>query len=316
MDQIKRVLKDSYNIDALEVSPQQGGWSALAYKVRDLKKSYFLKVYEKHRSSTPKLTAMIDLYVPILIWLTENSGLKDHVPVPILTKDGKCKCEDEENIYLLHEFIEGETIGEKRLTNKQVEQLAVFISELHRYGGEIPVETGAIKEDYNAPFITSLHKTINYDQNEFPFDIWELVHPYVTNINHLIERVQLLSESLKSKELKLSLCHTDLHNWNMMQAGQQFILIDWEGLKLAPVEADLMFLHDKSYFNEFLNIYAKAHPNFTMNEEALQFYQWKRRLEDIWELIEQLVFDKQDKNEKALTMKYLKEELEVVSKED
>lgn len=66
-----------------------------------------------------------------------------------------------------------------------------------------------------------------------------------------------------------------------MQSENQLILIDWEGLRLAPIEVDLMFLVDEPYYDEFLNTYQKTHENFAINPDALQFYQVRRKLEDI-----------------------------------
>lgn len=112
----------------------------------------------------------------------------------------------------------------------------------------------------------------------------------------------------------MALCHTDIHNWNLMQFKQQLILIDWEGLRLAPVEADMMFLVDKPYYNRFLSIYRKSHKDFVINPDALQFYQEKRKLEDIWEFIEQLLFDNQDTQERADTIDSLRKELKAINK--
>jgi thiamine kinase-like enzyme len=46
---------------------------------------------------------------------------------------------------------------------------------------------------------------------------------------------------MKAGNHAMQLCHTDAHGWNLMQ-NQNLMLIDWEGLKLAPVEADLRAL--------------------------------------------------------------------------
>ncbi len=86
MHSLKDILKEHYQIDAINVSSQQGGWAALAYKVFSNQQTYFLKVYEKRRASTPKWTALIDQYVPIMVWLMNNSRLKGKIPAPLLTK--------------------------------------------------------------------------------------------------------------------------------------------------------------------------------------------------------------------------------------
>lgn len=314
MENIRCILKEFYDIDITCILPQKGGWASLAYKVSNKNQSYFLKVYEKSRASTPKLTALIDQYVPVMVWLMKNSYLNGKISVPILTGSGEYKCENENAIYLLYEYIEGETIGDQDLTDNQVRQLSKMITELHSFGKDIPVETTAIKEDFEVPFLQMLRQILQKGRNDFPSKVWELFHSYTPQLNDLIYTVEEHSQNLKNSNLRMALCHTDLHNWNLMQSGQELTLIDWEGLKLAPPEADLMFLVDKPYFNEFLSIYQKTHQNFSINPEAMTFYKGKRRLEDIWEFMEQLLYDKQEEQERVITMNYLQEELNGISK--
>ncbi|WP_080848987.1 aminoglycoside phosphotransferase family protein [Cytobacillus gottheilii] len=313
MNQVKSILKDFYDIETNDVLPQQGGWASLAYKVFNKNQSYFLKVYEKSRAFTPKLTALIDQYVPILVWLINNSNLNGKITVPLITSSGEYKCEDEYGVYLLYEYIEGETIGDQDLTDDQVRQLSKMITELHSFGKDIPVETAAIKEDFEVPFLQMLRQLLQKGRNDFPSDVWELIHSSIPQLNNLIHTVEEHSLYLKNANLRMALCHTDLHYWNLMQSGNQLMLIDWEGLKLAPVEADLMFLVDKPYFNEFIKIYQETHQNFSINTEAMTFYKGKRRLEDIWEFMEQLLYDNQGEQERIVTMNYLQEELNGIS---
>lgn len=98
-----------------------------------------------------------------------------------------------------------------------------------------------------------------------------------------------------------------------MQSEQQFILLDWEGLRLAPVEADMMFLANKPYYHDFLSVYQKKHQDFAINFDALKFFKGSRDLDDIWVTLEQLLFDKQDAQERAITIKRLTRGLEGIS---
>lgn len=312
MKHIQIILKDHYGIDRVNILPQRGGWSALAYKVFDGRHTYFLKAYEKSRASTPKWTALIDEYVPILLWLLDHSALKGMLPVPIPTTNGDYKCEDEDGIYLLYEYIEGENIGDRTLTQEQARQLSEIISELHLYGEEIPVKTDAIKEDFDVPFLQSLRNILDKSYNTIPADVAEAIHPYIEQMKGLMDTVEKLSLDLKNSHLRMALCHTDLHYWNLMQSEQQLILIDWEGLRLAPVEADLMFLVNKPYFDELMRIYRKHHGPFEIHSDALRFYQGRRKLEDIWEWIEQLLFDKQDEIDRADILNSLQQQLKEI----
>lgn len=306
MNKFTDVLKDDYGIQPISSEPKQGGWAALAYKVVDKENAYFLKVYEKHRASTPKLTALIDQYSPILVWLEENSDLKGKIPVPLLTKNGHYKCEDSDHIYLLYNYIDGETVGEKDLTEKQVKEFSQIIAELHSFGDEIPVQTNALIEDFEVSFLEQLEEVMNRSKVNLPEELHDLISSYKSNVNAIILQIKDLSNKLKISRLDMALCHTDLHNWNLMQT-EKLMLIDWEGLKIAPVEADIMFLIDKPFFNDFFNSYKKAHPDYSINQDALDFYQIKRRLEDTWEFIEQLLYEELDAKDKKEALYYLKD---------
>lgn len=310
MDRLQGILKEYYGLDHPVIVPQQGGWAALAYKVSNGAQDYFLKVYEKSRASTSKWTALIDDYVPILLWLEEHSRLKGSIPVPMLTTDQRYRCEDNEGIYLLYEYIDGDTIADRRLTDNQVRQLAEIIAELHRYGENFPLVTSAMTESFSVPFLGQLREALDTKKLG---DIGEIVNPHIDCLKGLMLEVEALSEALKKRDLRLALCHTDVHAWNLMSNGQQLILIDWEGLKLAPVEADMMFFVAEPYFESFMRIYKETHSDYEMNSEALTFYQGRRKLEDIWEFMEQLLCDVQNDEERASTLHSLKKELEEIT---
>ena len=312
MDKISKILKVHYDIESVKIQLQQGGWASLAYKVFNEEQSYFLKVYEKNRASTPKLTDRIDEYVPIIKWVACNSELKGKVPVPLLTREGKYKCQDDYGIYLLYDYIDGETIGNRALTGKQVRQLSEIIANLHLYGEEIPIETSSVKEDFHIPFLQLFKNTFEVRNKFIADDIREVISPYTKQINDFVNTLQKLANYLKNSELRMALCHTDLHYWNLMQAQNQLMLIDWEGLKLAPVEADLMFLQDKPYYEEFLRIYRRTHEKFEVNPISLDFYKGRRKLEDIGEFLEQLLFDELYEKDRIMTLNYLREELKSI----
>lgn len=309
MDHFKTVLRHQYDIEAVDVTPQQGGWSALAYKVNSDQHSYFLKVYEKSRASTPKWTALIDKYVPIIQWLSRETRLQGKLPVPLLTRNAAYKHEDDMGIYQLFAYIEGKTIGSQPLNSMQVRQLAEIIAELHLYGEEIPVSTSAIREGFLIPFAEQFREMLNDDIDRLPDDVNEIVKPFANILATRMNDLEMIAEELRGSEVIMKLCHTDIHNWNLMQSGQELILIDWEGLRLAPVEADLMFLVDQPFLEEFMATYRKTHTNYVVNRQALEFYQIRRRLEDICELLEQLLFDEQEEKDRVETIGHLKGEL-------
>lgn len=317
MHKLKELLSRHYGLSARQITPRQGGWSALAYQVETEEGLAFLKMYEKSRASTPKWTALIDQYVPLLLRLHQYSSLQGKLPVPLLTVDGRCKCENDDGIFLLYEHIDGETIGSKSLTDAQIVQLADIMAELHTYDEVFVLDTLEqsilpLKEDFELPFLPSLYRAINELSPSIADagNIHEVLAPFKEPLIALMDSVRTLSQRLRQRSLRYVLCHTDLHHWNLMSSDGQLILIDWEGIRIAPVEADWMFIVDKPYYEDFLTVYRKRHPSFVPDPECLSFYQGRRRLEDIWEFTEQLLYDTQDAEEQADALSSLRKELQ------
>ncbi|RAV15594.1 phosphotransferase family protein [Paenibacillus contaminans] len=310
MNKIEETIYEHYGLKVSQLTPQQGGWSSLAYKMIAGDRSYFLKMYEKSRASTPKWTALINEYVPVLSWLHNHSSLKGKIPVPLATKAGSCLCSNDDGIFLLYDYIDGETIGPRDLTDNQAMQLSDIITELHSHDEQLPVHTKRLKEDFDLPFVGPIKQLLTGQLSPVPSDLGEVLSRYTEQTNQLISEMEKLSRDLRQRPLRNVLCHTDLHHWNMMQTEEQLVLIDWEGLRLAPVEADFMFLVDQPYYDTFLHVYRKRYPDFVPQPDVLRFYKGRRKLEDVWEFLEQLLYDRQEADERTKTLAALTKELE------
>jgi spectinomycin phosphotransferase len=156
-----KILDQHYNQSVINIAEQEGGWSARAFRVDTTNGSFFLKAYEKHKAATEKWTSMIDSYMPIVLWLSNNTNLHGKIIFPVLTNNGQYKCEDDHFIYLLFPYIEGYTLCDKPMSVMQKKEMAEIISGLHKYGDEIPVVTNTIKEDYAIPFCHELKELIS-----------------------------------------------------------------------------------------------------------------------------------------------------------
>lgn len=308
MDSTGIILQQHYHIAAESIDSQQGGWSALAYQVTTASGRYFLKIYEKSAVATAAWTAHIDDYMPILVWLNQSTALKGRIPRPILTVDGAFKIEDEQRIYVLFEYIDGVTIAEQELSSGQVVELAGIIAELHTYGSSIPYPTDQIREDFSVPFCTKLKRFLNQTHAADPEDLIAILTPHLDKLTVFADLTETLSGQMKAACPDLRLCHTDAHGWNLMQ-NQHLMLIDWEGLKLAPVEADLFMFYDKPFWDLFLSTYRQKHKGFTISTAVMNFYLYRRKLEDIWEFIDRILHDPISSDLRNRAMQLLKQEL-------
>jgi thiamine kinase-like enzyme len=317
-DIIPRILEKNYMIKVSSLNKEIGGWSAYAYKVRAVdKEDYFLKVYDKHLYTSQNWIKRIENYMPVVLWLRNNSQqLQEKMPIPILTSEGSYMCENKDYVFILFKYIPGKTIGfDTKLSLPQQQELAEIISQLHSYGNDIPVSTKNLKEDFDVSFcdnLTAMFSDEEVSHHKALSDSWT---PFKSTIIENAAIVERLAAELRTFGLKLVFCHTDVHGGNLMQADR-LIVIDFEGLKLAPAEADLFvftegFFFDYAYEN-FMSIYTQEHPGFEFNQNALTFYRLRRRLEDIHEFAKSILYDNLSIEQEQVSLNYLKNECAIL----
>jgi Ser/Thr protein kinase RdoA (MazF antagonist) len=227
---------------------------------------------------------------------------------PILAKSGAYKCEDDNVLYMVFPFVNGQTIGDEKLMPAQARELGRITARLHAYGAEIPVPTDGLKETFDVSFCDTLNGWIRSGQHPI---LDEAMAPYAKTIFKASKALRNAADVLRESDLRYVLCHTDIHGWNLMQSDT-LVLIDWEGLKLAPAEADLFSLTDTFFFgyawDDFMSAYRSVHSTYVVNPEAMRFYRLRRRLEDIYAFAGSIIFDKLTQEEMRTSLDYLKRE--------
>jgi spectinomycin phosphotransferase len=310
---MEQMLYSEYGIQARSLQEIPSGWSAAAWKVHSDCGNYFLKVYDKHKPSTKSWVARIHSYMPVVLWLHENTELRSKMTAPILTRDGDYKKEDTAFLYMVFPYIEGSTICSEKLKLSQIHEIAQIVSELHCYGTEIPVPTISLKETFDVSFCMNLADRLGNIHNSV--NLKETLSPYIDTLTQRIKALQKIAVLLQNSKMRYSLCHTDIHGWNMIQS-ENLILIDWEGLKLAPVEADLFSFSETFFYDyaweDFITVYCARHKDYRINSEAMRFYRLRRRLEDIYEFVERILFDNLAQDDIDRTLGYLKRECELL----
>jgi thiamine kinase-like enzyme len=284
------ILSQQYNMPNAKLIEVTPGWSALAYRVEVNSKRFFLKAYDKTRHSAQFWIEGIDRYIPALIRLGEHTALQGRIPNVVTTNSGSYKCEDENHLYILFDWIDGTTPCDNPLKPPQLSELAQIIAELHGFGEDNSTLKNVLRENYDIHFYDSLMSRVKNRDENIPRKYHSLI---LEKLHHLSEVSSVLTE----QKLPFVLCHNDIHGWNVITQGDRLVLLDWEGLKFVPAEADLfMFKYERYWgerWDEFYNVYKKAHPNLELNETAMRFFQLRRRLWDIDEFVDNITLDKE-----------------------
>lgn len=293
MQDISSLLQSRYGLLFNDVTETVGGLSADAFRIIAGREKYFLKVYNKKNVQSELWISNIDRYMPVLLQLLEVSGLRDRLPRPIMTQNAYWRVEDEDNVYILFSYMDGDTVGDKLLTQQQVLELAETIARLHSVSVEKLRDLRLFAEDFAVPFCDVLEKAVLSGSVELQDLEGRIIESCATELHKRIQRLYELSQRLRGKAFDRHLCHTDVHGWNLM-ASDHLILVDWEGLRLATPEADLyMFLH-KPWWDCFWNHYRRFRPDAQLDPELLEFYLLKRKLEDICVFLSRILHDDLD----------------------
>lgn len=309
IEKLRKILQEKFLITSDKISAQQGGWASLAYKIEDKSGHlYFLKVYEKSRKSTSYLIENIDLYLPIVDWLHNQTCLGGKIIRLVKTRTQSFKFEDESYVYVLFDYINGETVGSQSLTEEQVFNLAEIVSQLHNLK-DFPFETKQISETFHLPFTSKLGEWTSQNFYQLEANIKEILKPKLSIIENQLNELKYLSKVLKEQNLNFCLCHTDIHNWNIIVNDKRVYLLDWEGIKFAPPEADIFSIYKQPYFSSFIEKYCELNPNYQVNNTVLHYYLISRKLQDIFEFIEQLQFDELNQENYKINLNYLKKEV-------
>lgn len=309
MKSMQLLIEEKYRLKIHEMKETTGGWSADAYILQTDQGIYFAKAYDKHRPSIQPWIARMKQYIPVQLWLYENTSMRDWMIVPLPTKEGDYKAENMDGIFMLFPMLHGTTIGSADLNTEQIDQLAVIVAQLHSCASQWPVEAKTIEEDYALPFLSSFSTIVK--MKEKPAELRDILDPFAEVFHKGIHMLQKLSVHLQADQPQHVLCHTDIHGWNLMWTDR-LILIDWEGLRLAPAEADLFAFSEGFIYedirSDWMPRYQQIRKDYKINDDAMAFYRIRRRMEDIAEFVLSIMQDELSAEERALSFQDLKEE--------
>jgi thiamine kinase-like enzyme len=309
MTELIHFLPTEYGITPVSCSPAPGGFSAKAYRVSGADGGlYFLKVYDKSLPTTSYYVERIDMYMPILDWLSASPHLRGRVLAPVRTRQGAYKIEAGNEIGVLFLFAEGTVPGIEGMTLPQTVELAKILASLHEVGAEAPFVVD--QEDASLSFCDRLETFLADADTVKHSALYDIVAPHEAMLHSAIREARRLRDITESQRLPLVLCHGDAHGNNVIQ-GERLILADWEGLCMAPPEADLFIYAWHPHGAALLEAYSDAR-DYQIKPELLRFYVLRRRLEDVWVDIQRLTEEALDASETAKQLDYVRRGIEEV----
>ena len=126
----------------------------------------------------------------------------------------------------------------------------------------------------------------------------EVLCRFEAQIRRLLKRAGELGAFFQGQPLQFVPCHADLHKWNLFIVSEtEWYLLDWDTVKLAPPECDLMYIGgniganigggDHGDVNEIPCFY-EGYGEASVNRQLITYYRCERILVDIAEFGKQV----------------------------
>jgi spectinomycin phosphotransferase len=214
-------------------------------------------------------------------------GLFTAQPALHRTLDRRLKAEFEGQPLTVSEFIAGGNIWDHWPPDSALgAELGQLAACLHNTTPDLEMEVPYV-EQFTIPFESVLHKTLaDLDAGTLinrpgQRTLRDLVLPRRKTLLDMLAHLLELGTVARQINPPLVLVHTDMHGGNLIRTPKgDLIVVDWEGIMLAPAEFDLfMFMSDG--FDSMLNEYLRAARIARLYPELFAYYFYRRNLEDI-----------------------------------
>ncbi len=280
---LKDAIKSQYGINAVQISPVPGGWSALAFIINaENDRNYFLKVYDKKRSSTYKNIRYIRQINKVTAELFSECDLSENILLPLKTFSGTYYHDTGEYVLTLFNYLNATTVADNELSADKRLQLATIIKKLHYSVDKLEFDPQFPRETFNAETAQFVLDIISQEEDDENSKILNILYKFEDRILESINICLTIAQRYKTEPPKFVLCHTDIHKWNMMENDDNLWLIDFENLKLAPKENDFFALEE--YRDELEDVY----PDYNLDIALVEYYSRLRVFDDIYDEIEAL----------------------------
>ncbi len=307
-DEILRSLDRSYGIEATEIVPLSGGadFNTVVYRVMASDgKQYYLKL---RRDQFLHASVLVPLYL-------FKMGMSAVIP-SITSTAGEAWVSLGTYVMILYPFVVGHNAVECPLSDQQWMRYGEIMKKLHTTPISDQIMHILDRETFQSPWPNIVSAYIEQIDHEDYHDAVAqqavvLLRSKKTEILHCVNRAVLLADILKKQSFEYTLCHADMHLWNLfVSETDDLYIVDWDTLILAPKERDLMFIgagissSGRTPAEEELLFY-KGYGKTDINYMALAYYRYVRIVEDIGEYCQHIFSKEAEQSEKQQSLRYL-----------
>lgn len=275
--------------DTTAITPMQPGFVAHVHRLQTTTQVAMVKTYDRQRAVTARMLEYAPFYLEVTAWLAHHPDLNNRLTYPYALPHGGYLVDEGQYVSAVFNFIAGVTPREIPLSLPQQLHLVTTVGLIHRITPLVPLPAIRRQETFAVRWDQAFDQLLHHGWDILLPDVQALLAPHREALETLLTQLRLLGRQLRTRDLPLVLCHTDIHGWNTIVTGDTTHLIDFEGLVLAPAEQDLFCWFDDPRWPDIFATYTQVVGGHHVDAQALLFYQLKRYLEDIYEWVAELI---------------------------
>jgi spectinomycin phosphotransferase len=192
---------------------------------------------------------------------------------------------------LLYPFIDGQDGSERELSDQQWLQFGSTLRGVHAALIPSDIHARIPSESFTSRWRESVRAHLESIASIEPVDaaadtLISFLREQRDTIHELVSHAAKFAEMLQSRPLEYVLCHADIHAWNVLVCNDdRLYVIDWDTMKFAPRERDLMFigagLGGVWTSERQAELFYRGYGQIDIIPEALAYYRCDRIVEDI-----------------------------------
>jgi len=310
-EEVRQFIEKNYEIEIENISYHPIGENGASYIIKTKNKKHFAKVFSKDpgvRKSIREIKIFIDF-----LYRIKNEDDFAYISTPIRNNHQNLISKFKGFAVILEDFIPGKS--PRNLSQRDYAKIGEILGKLHNIN---PKKFRKIKEDILnlkweskiLKIIKKLKKTekLSSGEKKLRTILSKKEETFKRAIKFLKENVK----KIKARKDEYVLVHEDLHSGNLLQNKDEIFFIDWEGLKLALPERDLI------WFRKGLGLRASVEKgykkslkkNYKIDNQTMKFYLIKRLLSDTTYFSQGIITRKESVREARSYLEEIRNEIE------
>lgn len=270
------------------ITPLQPGFVAHAHRVQTATHDVMVKTYDRTRAITERMLEYAPFYLALTAQLAQQTTLHGRIATPRPRPDGTFLYDAGTYVSAVFDYIHGVTPRTNPLSVAQRCDMATTVGRIHRVSATMVIPETRRIETFVPRWDAVWYAMLTHEWHMLPKPLQLMLTDARPALITLYQRMRHVGTYLQTHTPPLVLCHSDIHGWNVIVAGDHTCLIDFEGLVIAPAEQDLFCWYDDDAWPAIFATYQQVVGGHTLNVHAMYFYQVKRYLEDIYEWVVEL----------------------------